>query len=390
MSNHRGEMARAMTPEEIEATVESFAEAALRAKMPGFNGVELHGAHGYLLAQFLSPFTNHRADFYGKDKALFAFQTLDRIRSKVGKDYVVGYRISAYEYVEGGITLPEAQSFARRLEEKGIDYLHVSAGMSETGEHFVTPNYIPPGHLLHLAEGIRKVVRVPVIAVGGLHDPQLAEEALQGNRADLIAMGRALIADPEFPNKLKTGRLEDICPCLRCNEGCSSQLHPGRSLRCSVNAEVGREKQKRIVPETKAKHVCVIGGAAMGCEVAAHLASSGRKVTVVEMLDGLGLDLDPRSRRALVQLLRERKVEILTNWKVDTIQGGSLLLVSSDCRNLEVAVDTVVLATGLTPNQELLGPLMEKFGDVHVIGDCLQPRKIYEAVQEGAFVGRVI
>ena len=513
MPSYTGEMAREMTLEEIEGIIESFAEAARRAKIAGFEGVELHGTHGYLLAQFLSPYTNRRTDKYGRDRGLFALETLDRVRSRVGSDFPVGYRISGDEFVEGGITLPEAKTFAKRLEEKGIDYLHVSAGIIETGQRFILPMYFPKGALLPLAEGIKSSVNVPVIAVGAIHDPALAEEALQKKRADLIAMGRALIADPELPNKVQSGQLEEIRTCLRCNQGCISRLPHNKTQRCAINAEVGRERQMRIHPVSKAKHVCVIGGgpagmeaarllslrrhrvtliekekelggllryatvpefkaelksfleylktqvqklaveilldrratpefvkeikpdsvvlaagsslripdipgtgkpfvataiellsgsfkagarvvvvggAAMGCEVAAQLASSGTKVTLVEMLGDLATDLEMRSRLALLQLLKERGVKILTNWKVEKIENGYVLLVSRDWEKLEVATNSVILALGLTSNQELLKPLRESFREVYAVGDCVEPRKIYQAIHEGAFAGRMI
>jgi len=511
--SYTGEMAREMTLDEIESIIESFAEAAHRAKTAGFDGVELHGTHGYLMAQFLSPYTNRRADIYGRDRGLFALQTLDRVRSKVGSDYLVGYRISGEEFIDGGLTLDESKACAKRLEERGIDYLHVSAGIGETGQHFILPMYFPKGNLLPLAEGIKRVVNVPIIAVGALHDPLLAEQALQKKQADLIAMGRALLADPELPNKIQSGRLEDIRTCLRCNEGCSSRVRQSKTQRCAVNAEVGRERQLRLHPVSKPKRVCVIGGgpagmeaarvlalrkhrvtliekekelggllryatvpdfkaelrsfleylktqvnklgveilctrlatpeivqelkpdsvvlaagstmplpefpgshkpfvataidllsgkyqagervlvaggAAMGCEVAAYLASLGKKVTMVEMIDELALDLEMRSRLALLQLLQERSVEILTGWKLAKIEDAFVLLHGRDWRERRVEVDSVILALGLTPNQELLKPLKKTFGNVYVIGDCLEPRKIYQAVHEGAFTGRAI
>ena len=513
MPGYTGEMAREMTQEEIEATIESFAEAARRAKTAGFDGVELHGTHGYLMAQFLSPYTNRRTDSYGKDRGLFALQTLERVRAKVGSEYLVGYRISGEEFIEGGITLEEARTFARRMEEKGIDYLHVSGGIIEVGEHFVIPMYFPQGSLVRLAEGIKQGVKVPVIAVGAIHDPLLAEETLKGKRADLIAMGRALIADPELPGKIQTGRLEDIRTCLRCNEGCSSRVRQGRTQRCAVNAEVGRERTLRIHPAAKPKQVCVIGGgpagmeaarvlalrkhkvtlvekenelggllryasvpdfkdelrrflqylkiqvkksgvevllgreatldlvrglkpdavvlaagstmpvpeipggrkpfvstaldllagkfqpgdhvlvaggAAMGCEIAVHLATRGKKVTVVEMLNGLALDLESRSRVALLRLLKERGVSTLLNWRLERIEEGRALLSGGGGNHKEVAADSVILALGLKANQEMLGPLKKHFPEVQAIGDCLEPRKIYQAIHEGAFAGRAI
>ena len=508
-----GEMAREMSVAEIEAVIHAFAEAARRAKFAGFDGVELHGTHGYLMAQFLSPYTNRRTDAYGRDRALFALKTLEEVRSRVGRDYLVGCRMTGFEFIEGGLTLEEAQAFARRMEEAGIDYLHVSGGIPEKAHHSIIPMYLPKGYLLHLAEAIKKVVRLPVIAVGALHDPALAEKALQDGKADLIAMGRALIADPALPRKLGSGQVEDIRTCLRCNDGCSSRTLFTRTQRCAINAEVGRERRMRLHPVSRAKHVCVVGGgpagmeaarilaarrhkvtliekekelgghlrhasvpefkqemrgflnylrtevhkagievllnqpatlesvrglkpdavvlaagsalqipeipgvaqpfvgtaidvlagqfqpgervvvvggAAIGCEVAAHLASQGRKVTVIEMLPDIILDLEARSRVALLQLLQEKKVEIRLNVRLEEIGPGKVRVADRNWRESEIPVDSVILALGLRSNQELLEPLKKNFAEVHVIGDCLEPRKIYQAIHEGAFVGRAI
>lgn len=513
MPSYTGEMAREMSLDEIEATIQAFADAAHRAKTAGFDGVELHGTHGYLLAQFLSPYTNRRPDIYGRDRGLFALQTLDRVRSRVGPDYLVGYRISADEFVPGGITLKEAGEFARRLEERGVDYVHVSGGIGETGENIVIPVYLPKGHLLHLAEGIKRNLEIPVIGVGAIHDPFLAEEALQKNKADLIAMGRALIADPEIPNKIKVGRPEEIRTCLRCNEGCRSRMVEGKTQRCAINAEVGRERSMKIKKAEEAKHACVIGGgpagleaarilalrghkvtllekenelggllkyasipyfkvelrnfqqylinqvkklkidillghcanlelvkglnpdavvvatgstphmpqipgiqksfvsnslnllsgktktgekvlivggAAMGCEIAAHLASQNKKITIIEMLGELALDLEPRSRLALLSLLKGGGVDILTGWKLEAIEDGEISLIDRNWNKKVIKGDSLILALGLSANQELSQTFKDNFDEVYTIGDCLEPRKIYQAIHEGAFVGRTI
>jgi 2,4-dienoyl-CoA reductase-like NADH-dependent reductase (Old Yellow Enzyme family)/thioredoxin reductase len=513
MPSYTGEMAREMNLEEIEATIQAFADAARRAKTAGFDGVELHGAHGYLLAQFLSPYTNRRADIYGRDRGLLALQTLDRVRCQVGSDYVVGYRISADEFIEGGITPREAGEFAKRLEEKGIDYIHVSGGIAETGQHIVIPVYLPKGHLLHLAEGIKKSLKIPVIAVGAIHDPFLAEEALQKNKADLIAMARALLADPEIPNKIKVGQPEEIRPCLRCNEGCRSRMVEGKTQRCAINAEAGRERLMKIRMADKARHVCVVGGgpagleaarvlalrghrvtllererelggllryasipyfkgelrkflqylvnqvkkskieillghratlesvkelrpdavviatgstphrpqipgiqksfvsgaldllsgntktgenvlivggAAMGSEIAAHLAKQNKKITIIEMLGELALDLEPRSRFALLSLLKQGGVDILTGWKLEAIGDGEISLIDRNWNKKVIKGDSLILALGLSANQELSQTFKDNFDKVYTIGDCVEPRKIYQAIHEGAFVGRAI
>lgn len=512
-ASYTGEMAREMNAEEIESTIQAFADAAYRAKAAGFDGVEIHGAHGYLLAQFLSPYTNLRGDIYGKDRGLFGLQTLDRVRSRVGRDYLVGYRISADEFIQGGITLEESKAFSRRLEKQGIDYLHVSAGMPESGQNIVIPVYFSQGHLLHLAEGIKAEARVPVIAVGAIHRPDLAEDALRKGKADLIAMGRALIADPQLPNKIKAGREADICPCLRCNEGCRVRMEEGKTQRCAVNAEVGREGRMKIRPSPRARRVCVIGGgpagleasrilglrghrvillekenrlggllryasvpefkgelrnfmqyqinqvtksgvavqcgcpatlellkeikpdavvlatgsfpylpkipgitapfvlnalevlsgksltgervlvvggAAMGAEIAAHLAAHQRKVTLIEMRDVIAPDLDMRSRLSLHSLLNQRGVKLMNGWKLERIEQGRAFLVDGDLNRKSVEGDSVVLALGLISNRELQQELADNFDEVHVIGDCLEPRKIYQAIHEGAFAGRAI
>lgn len=511
--SYTGEMAREMTLDEIEATIQAFAEAAKRAKAAGFDGVELHGTHGYLLAQFLSPYTNLRPDVYGRERGLFALRVLERVRSQVGPSYPVGYRISGDEFIEGGITLPQAAAFARRLEEKGIDYLHVSGGIGETGENIVIPVYLPQGHLLHLAEGIKREVRIPVIAVGAIHDPRFAEEALRAKKADLIAMGRGLLADPDLPHKIKSRELADIRPCLRCNEGCRSRMVEGKTQRCAVNAEAGRERSMSLRPAFRAKHVCVIGGgpagleasrvlslrthrvtllekepelggllnyasvpyfkgelrsfreyiiaqvkksmvevllgqrgtleslrtlrpdavvvatgstprrlqipgveksfvshaldylggktnpgdkviiaggAAMGCEIAAHLAAQHKKVTLIEMLGELAWDLEPRSRMALLSLLKAGGVEMLTGWKLERVEDGEAMVVDRSMKEKGIRGDSLILALGLVSNQELAPSVKENFAEVHVIGDCVEPRKIYQAIHEGAFAGRAI
>ena len=268
-----GVVPREMTIDKIEEVQNAFAEAARRAKQAGFDGVEIHGAHGYLICSFLSPYTNKRTDKYGgslKNRALFPLEVISKVREKVGNNFIVGYRMSADEYVPGGLTLDETSQFAKMLEE--VDYINVSAGIYESGYHIVQPPYIEKAHLVHLAEGIKKVVSTPVITVGA-HDIYTAEEALQKGKADLVALGRTLIADPELPKKMAEGRIEDIRPCIRGNEGCISRFDTAETMRCEVNPACGRESYFRITTVEKRKRVVVIGGGIAGIQAALDIAN---------------------------------------------------------------------------------------------------------------------
>ena len=171
--NYANETPREMSEEEIESTVQAFAEAAYRAKAAGFDGVELHGGHGYLIAQFLSPYTNIRQDRYGQDRGLFGLQVLDRVRSRVGQDYVVGFRISGDEFMQGGLTAEDAQEFSVRLERHGVEYIHVSGGSAETGAEHSNPGLIYLKGISSIwRKGSNKRCNVPVIAVGANPRPR--------------------------------------------------------------------------------------------------------------------------------------------------------------------------------------------------------------------------
>lgn len=285
-----GIMPRELELAEIEEIQDAFAEAARRVKQAGFNGVEIHGAHGYLICEFLSPDANRRTDEYGgklEARAKFALEIVRRVREEVGNSFTVGYRMSADEYVPGGLTLKETTRFAKMLEEASVNYVHVSAGTYESLPHMVPPMYVESGHLVHLAEGIKKSVNIPVITVGAL-DVETAEKALQEGKADLAALGRALIADPEIPNKLASARIDDIRPCIRGNEGCLTRFNLGQTMRCEVNPACGREEDFRIVPTPTRKSVMVVGGGIAGMEAARIADLRGHEVTLVEKGEQLG------------------------------------------------------------------------------------------------------
>lgn len=290
MCSATNRMPRALTIKEIAEIEDAFAEAAYRAKQAGFDGIEIHGAHGYLVCSFLSPLTNLRTDEYGgnlENRGRFAKNIIRKIRNKVGRDFIVGYRISASEYIEGGLEPEEACIFVKSIQQE-IDYIHVSAGVYESPVFRVSaPTYVPPGELIPLASQMKKAVDIPVIAVGSFN-PKLAERVLQQGDADLIAFGRALIADPYMPNKLAEGREKDIRPCIRGNEGCVSGFKKGCAMRCEVNPACGREAHYRIRKVQMPKRVLIVGGGVSGMEAARIAALMGHNVILMEKENRLG------------------------------------------------------------------------------------------------------
>lgn len=502
-----GVLPRELTIAEIEEIEDAFALAANRVKRAGFDGVELHGSHGYLICSFFSPYTNKRTDKYGgstENRAKFALEIIEKVREKVGRNFIVGIRISGDEFVSGGLTLEETTKIARLLELGGVDYIHVSAGNFESAPHFVNPMYFPRGYLLHLARAIKTHVNIPVIAVGSL-DVYTAEKALREGVADLVAFGRALIADPEIPKKIAENRIDDIIPCIRGNEGCLSRFFAGKAIRCEVNPSVGRErefylkkadKKKKVVvigggpagmeaariaalrghevillekqdrlgghlieastPQFKSdlrkllswlikqveksgvmiklnteatpklvkdlnpdvviiavgsefstdiagadqefvatardvllgkkslgEKVIVVGGGLIGCETALFIAKElGKSVIILEMLDQVLYDAEPLTSGALLGMLKESGVEIKTGCFVKEIKPNCVVYEDKNWQIHELQADSVVLATGLQARKELIEKLEGFSGKIYAIGDCVKPRRIYNAFEE--------
>jgi len=506
-----GEMPREMTLSEIEEIENAYAEAALRAKMAGYDGVEVHGAHGSLVEQFLSSYSNQRNDKYGgslENRARFPLEVTKKIRDKVGDNFIVGYRMSAEEYVTEGLTIAATSQFAKMLDSaRVLDYINVSCGLFAPGSahHTIPPAYLPKAHSIDLAQAIKKVVTMPVINAGA-HDIYTAEEALQQGKADLIGFGRTLIADPELPQKLIEGRIEDIRPCIRGNEGCFSGAVLGRPQRCEVNPACGREADLKITPAQQKKMAVVIGGGIagleaariaalrghevtilersekpgghlveasvpefkektrqlldwsigqvrkagikiklsteatprlikelkpevlviatgseyiippvpgcdkgcvttaedvllgkkpfgekivvvgaglVGCETALHLAeTSGKQVTIVEMLDEALPDLEPFSKMALAERLDKAGVKIHLGWRLEEITDSGVICTDKTGQNQELEADTVVLATGLGARKRAAEEFRNLAPEVYIIGDCVQARKIYHCFED--------
>ncbi len=283
-------MPRALEEKEIEQIEDSFADAAERAQKAGFDGVEIHGAHGYLIFSFLSPYSNIREDSFGgslENRARFASNILRKVRDRVGDDFIVGFRISGSDFIPDGFTQQMACETVPLLE-KYIDYIHVSGGVYETSTFAsIVPLYGPMGTLVELAAAIKKCVDIPVITVGSLDVP-LGEQALRDGKADIVAFGRSLIADPDIPNKIARGREDDIRPCFRGHEGCMSRFPAGCTIRCEVNPACGREREYEIEKAAQPRRVLVAGGGIAGMEAARVASLMGHKVTLMEKSDKLG------------------------------------------------------------------------------------------------------
>jgi 2,4-dienoyl-CoA reductase-like NADH-dependent reductase (Old Yellow Enzyme family)/thioredoxin reductase len=273
---------RELTIAEIEGLVKRFAEAAGRARDAGFDAVQFHGAHGYLIAQFMSAWSNKRTDRYGGDvygRATFPLEIIAHSREKVGEDYPLIFRFSGKEYVPEGRGIDESKVIAQLVEKAGVDAISVSAGTYDSGEWCSQPMLMPRGCLVPLAAEIKRTVDLPVVAVGRIHGPRLAEEILEQNKADLIAMGRPLLADPDLPSKAKAGRERDINHCISCNT-CMHSLSSGPVI-CLMNPELGREG----TPEVKApkqKNVLVVNGGPAGIEAARVAALRGHHVKLMD------------------------------------------------------------------------------------------------------------
>ncbi|MBW1819498.1 MAG: FAD-dependent oxidoreductase [Deltaproteobacteria bacterium] len=285
-----GETPRALELEEISLVQEKFAEAALRAKKAGFDAVEIHAAAGYLISQFLSPVTNKREDRYGgpiENRIRFGLEVVDRTRKAVGPDYPIVVRLSGHEFMNRGNGGREAKRFAKALEEAGCDLLNVTVGWHESRVPQLT-TFVPRGCFVYAAQRIKSSVSIPVLACNRINDPPLAEAILQRGSADMIAMTRAVIADPDFPNKALGGKKNKIYHCVACNQGCFDNIFKSKPVACLVNPRVGVEGETRIVPSGNPKKIIIIGGGPAGMKAACTAAERGHKVFLVEKSDRLG------------------------------------------------------------------------------------------------------
>ena len=268
-----GQPCEAMDRERIAAVIEAFARAAARARKAGFDAVEIHGAHGYLLNQFLSPFSNQRTDEYGgseENRSRFVLAIIAAVRKEAGRDFPVIIRISADEMIRGGYDLAFMQRLAPRLVAAGIDAIHCSVGVFSTpGTMSIASMDTEPGFNLFRARAIKEAVNVPVIGVGRINDPELAEKAIAAGDADLISFGRQHLTDPDFIAKAEAGDFGEIRRCVACNQGCIERLSfEMKSATCTFNPSCGREYQGAPALVAGKKRLWVIGAGPAGLSAA--------------------------------------------------------------------------------------------------------------------------
>ena len=361
---HPGEVSPELTRDQIKSKIESVVKASKIAKDSGFSGVEVHSIHwGYLLDQFALSMMNHRTDEYGgslENRLRAAKEILEGIKQECGSDFPVSMRLGLKTFVKGfeqasltgeeeiGRTLEEGIEIAKLLESYGYDCLNVDTGIYDSFYYACPPMYMPKGYLVELAAKAKEAVNIPILAGGRMNEADIAEKAIRDGKIDAVVLGRAALADPEYPNKVLTGHTEKIRPCIACNQGCITRLQQGKQPTCAVNPAAMREVRYALRPCVQPKKVVVVGGGVAGMEAARTAAMRGHKVSLYEKNESLGGNLIPGGSHSFKKEVRELNawyqnelkalpVEIHTG---ETVTSGQL-------RNMDA--DVVILAAGSVP-----------------------------------------
>ena len=501
----RSHKPRALTVEEIQLFTRQYAEAAQRAREAGFDAVEIMGGIGGTISRFMSPIANQRSDDYGgsfENRMRFPLEIMEKCRA-AGRDFTFLWRISGHEFADGGYGVEEACEIGRALEKAGAGWLNLQVGWHDTTTPLVTKE-VPQGHFVYIAEKIKSSVNIPVVTGYRITDPEMADRIIAEGKADLIGMARALISDPELPNKAQAGRLHAINRCICCCRCLDQGLAQHKPVEvCSVNARMGDEILMDIQPAVRSRtilvigggpggmeaarvaalrghrvtlwersnrlggmlhyaktpsgkweigylidylvnqlkelkvsvvlnkeadsssiineaadvvalatgskpyiptipgidragvitalevlsgekragaKVVVIGGGTIGCEIAEMLASEGKRVTILEMLPKIGMDIGPTERFIMLSSLREKGVTLQVAAQATGISDSCVEAICDGNTRLFEA-DTVIIATGMQPDNELFSGLKGKLPEVYSVGDCVEPKRIGEAVK---------
>ncbi len=353
---------KALTIDEIKELVACFGDAARRCQTAGFDFIELHGAHGYLINQFLAPNSNIRTDEYGgsfKNRTRFLFEIIADIQSRTNNDLPIGIRINGNDYIENGWELSEAVKLAPLLEKAGVVYLHVSGGVYGSTELTIPSMYTPHGCFVHLAEEVKKHVSIPVITVGRIKYPDHADQIIKEGRADMVALGRSLLADPYYPKKAEKGEFSRIRPCIGCCLGCIHAVLAKEPGSCVVNPDVGREYQlKSIRKPDRSQKVLIAGAGPAGLAAARQFALQGHETIVCEKgkksggLLALASKVPGRGELNDILAYFEREIERLNV----EIRYSTPLTLDLIC---EIDPDRVILATGSMPDMPVIKGLFQ-------------------------------
>lgn len=340
---HTRELVQEMSTEMVYQTIQDFIDAAVRAKKAGFDGIELHGAHGYLISNFLSPYSNKRTDEFSgtiANRARLAVNIIKGIKEACGKDFPVSFRISADDRTPGGVDIHETKAIVRLLEKAGIDALNVNQANYGSWEYLISCYHLKPGINLDFVRELKKAVHIPIITVGRFSDPAFIDSVIEDGDVDFIATGRQSLADPQFPNKLKTGLEDEIIPCVACMTRCQRLrgiLGPmDFSVSCMMNPFTGHKSTMKIVKSDAPKNIVIVGAGPGGLAAAWVAAACGHKVTVLEKSATFG-------GQVLYAAVPPSKHDLnhgLQNW-YNTEATAELVL--------SLAPDVVILATGAIP-----------------------------------------
>jgi len=361
---HPGEVSPELTRNQIKSKIESVVKASKVAKDSGFSGVEVHSIHwGYLLDQFALSMMNHRTDEYGgslENRLRAAKEILEGIKQECGNDFPVSMRLGLKTFVKGfeqasltgeeevGRTLEEGIAIAKLLESYGYDCLSVDTGIYDSFYYACPPMYMPKGYLVELAAKAKEAVNIPILAGGRMNDANIAEAAIRDGKIDAIVMGRAALADPEYPNKVLSGHTEKIRPCIACNQGCITRLQQGKQPTCAVNPTAMREIRYTLRPCVKPKKVVIVGGGVAGMEAARTAAMRGHKVSLYEKNEKLGGNLIPGGSHSFKKEVRE-----LNAWYQNELNGLPVEIHTGQAVTAgqlrDMGADVIILAAGSVP-----------------------------------------